>query len=233
MDVHIDLANNEHLSPKYLLINDNGVVPTLVNDENIIKDSNVICEDTDEVFSELANGQSLTPEDPIKKAEMRSWMRLIEKVPTPSVRVPSFNMAFLSRFKGLLLSQFHDQQSDIRPLRKEFYGRMGPKGFDSEDFESAIEKLQTTTKRMELSLKKGPWLIGRSYSIADIILAPLLDRMDNLSFTKIWIHNCPNVVTWFKCIRSRLAFQQALYKGTRLSELHNLWGRVTTRVFSY
>ena len=102
-------------------------------------------------------------------------MRLIEKVPTPSVRVPSFNMAFLSRFKGLLLSQFHDQQSDIRPLRKEFYGRMGPKGLDSEDFESAIEKFQTTTKRMELSLKKGPWLIGRSYSIADIILAPLLD----------------------------------------------------------
>ena len=195
-----------------------------MHDENIIKDSNVICEDTDEVFSELASGQSLTPEDPIKKDEMRSWMQFIEKVPTPAVRVPSFNMAFLSRFKGLSLSQFHDQQSDIRPSRKEFYRRIGRKGFDSEDFESAIEKLQTTTKRMDQSLKKGPWLIGRSYSIADIILVPLLDRMDDLGFTRIWSHDCPNVVNWFKRIRSRLAFQQALYKGTRFSELHNLWG---------
>ena len=42
----------------------------------------------------------------------------------------------------------------MRPLRKEFYRRMGPKGFNSEDFESAIENLQTTTKGMDLSFKK-------------------------------------------------------------------------------
>ena len=79
IDVHIDLANNEHLSPKYLLINDNGVVPTLVHDENIIKDSNGICEDTDGVFSELANGQSLTPEDPIKKLKCAHGCDLLRK----------------------------------------------------------------------------------------------------------------------------------------------------------
>jgi hypothetical protein len=62
---------------------------------------------------------------------------------------------------------------------------MGPKGFNSEDFESATEKFQTTTKRMELSLQKGARLIGRTHSITDIILTPLLDRMDDLGFTKI------------------------------------------------
>ena len=120
--------------------------PLLVHDENIIKDSSVICDYIDEIFRGLANAQPLTPEDALKKAEMRSWMRFIEEVPTPTVRVPSFNMAFLSRFKGLPQSQFHNQQSDIRPLRKEFYRRMGPKGFNSEDFESAIEKLQNNNQ---------------------------------------------------------------------------------------
>ena len=138
-------------------------------------------------------------------------MQFIEEVPTPTVRVSSFNMAFLSRFKGLPQSQFRNQQSDIRPLRKEFFRRMGPKGFNSEDFESAIEKFQITTKRMKLSLQKGPWLIGRAYSITDIILAPLLDRMDDLGFTKIWSHDCPNVLNWFKRIQSRPTFQRAFY----------------------
>ena len=217
-DANIDLAKNEHLTPEYLKINENGVIPTLVHDKIIVKDSSVICEYIDEVFQV----HSLTPKDPIKRAAMRSWMRFIEEVPTPAVRVPSFNMAFLTRFKGLSKNQFYDQQSDIRPLRKEFYRRMGPDGFNKEDFISAIEKIYTTTKRMERSLEEGPWLIGGSYSIADIILAPLLDRMDDLGFAKIWNSDFPNVVNWFKRIQVRPAFQRAFHKGTRLSELHNL-----------
>jgi glutathione S-transferase len=221
IDVNINLANTEHLTLEYLKINENGVAPTLVNDKNVIKDSSVICEYIDEIFRGSANVQSLTPEDLIKRAEMRSWVRFIEEVPTPAVRVPSFNMAFVSRFKGFSRDKFHDQQSDIRPLRKEFYRRMGPNGFDCEDFKSAVEKIYTTTNRMELLPQKGPWLIGRSYSIADIILAPLLNRMDDLGFTKIWGYDCPCVVDWIKHIRVRPAFQ-AFCKGTRLSELHNL-----------
>ena len=89
-DVHVDIANNEHLTPEYLTINPNGVVPTLSHNGNFICDSSVICEYLDEVIPEPA----LIPKNPIKRAEMRTWMRFIEEVHTVAVRVPSFNMAF-------------------------------------------------------------------------------------------------------------------------------------------
>jgi|TARA_B100000315_G_scaffold260369_1_gene321193 glutathione S-transferase len=106
-DRHVNLATKEHLSPEYLKINPNGVVPTLIHDGTIITDSSVICEYIDEVFPEPA----LAPADPAQKAAMRSWLRFIEEVPTVVVRVPSFNMAFLPRFEGLSVDEFHDQQA--------------------------------------------------------------------------------------------------------------------------
>ena len=50
VDRRLNLATREHLTPEYLAINPNGVVPTLVHDDKIIIDSSVICEYLDEVF---------------------------------------------------------------------------------------------------------------------------------------------------------------------------------------
>jgi glutathione S-transferase len=101
------------------------VVPTLVDDGNIIIDSSVICEYLEEKYPEI----KLAPEDLVQRAKMRAWMRFLEEVPTAAVRVPSFNMGFLPRYEGLSRAQFEAQQSDIRPIRKQFYRRMGPGGF--------------------------------------------------------------------------------------------------------
>jgi glutathione S-transferase len=221
-DIHINLATKEHLTPEYLMINPNGVVPTLVNDGKVITDSSVICEYIDEVFQGPNHGPALTPSDPMQKAIMRSWMRFIEEIPTVAVRTPSFNMAFLPRFKGLSEDKFRAQQSDIRPLRKEFYRRMGPNGFSIEDFSSALENLYNTAKRMDVSLTKNLWLIGNAYSLADIILAPLVDRMADLGFAYLWDTDFPAVSDWFQRIQKRPAFERAFFKGTRLSELHKL-----------
>src|SRR6185437_11978749 len=45
---------------------------------NIIIDSSVICEYLDERYPAVR----LTPEDAVKRAAMRAWMRFIEEVPT-------------------------------------------------------------------------------------------------------------------------------------------------------
>jgi glutathione S-transferase len=75
-DQQVNLATKEHLSPKYLKINPNGVVLTFIHNGTIITDPSVICEYIDEVFPE-----------PAQKAAMRAWLRFIEEVPTVAVRV--------------------------------------------------------------------------------------------------------------------------------------------------
>ena len=63
----VAIDRKEHLTQEYLRLNQNGVVPTLVDDGQPIVDSSVICEYLDERFPV----PSLVPGDPVRRAGMR------------------------------------------------------------------------------------------------------------------------------------------------------------------
>lgn len=218
-DIRLDLGKGkDQLKPEYLKLNPNGVVPTLVDDGDVIIDSSVICEYLDERYP----APMLTPENVVERAKMRAWMRYLEEVPTAAVRVPSFNMGFLPRFAGLGEQEFREQQSDIRPLRKHFYRRMGTTGFKRAEVEAAIEQIDSTCARMEKALESGPWLMGERYTIADIVVTPSIDRMADLGYAGIWDKKYPRVADWYARMQARPAFQKTYYKGTRMSETYAL-----------
>ena len=218
-DIKLDLGKaKEHLRPEYLKINPNGVVPTLVDDDQIITDSSVICEYLDERYPDV----SLSPSDAVARAHMRAWMRFLEEVPTAAVRVPSFNMGFLPRYEGMNRETFEGVESDVRPIRKQFYRRMGPNGFKNEDVQASFEQIGNTCKRMNSALEKGPWLLGAQYTLADVIVAPLIDRMSDLGMSSIWEKTFPRVTDWYERTKARPSFQQTFYPGTRMSEFLTL-----------
>jgi glutathione S-transferase len=214
-DIRLDLGRNkDHLKPEYLELNPNGVVPTLIDDGDVIVDSSVICEYLDERYPNVR----LTPEDVVQRARMRAWLRFFEEVPTAAVRVPSFNMGFLPRFEGLDQARFEAEQSDIRPIRKHFYRRMSPTGFKRAEVEASLEQIAGTCARMDRALEGGPWLMGASYTLADIVVTPLIDRMADLGYSALWENEHPRVVDWYARMRARPAFQQTFYPGARMSE---------------
>ncbi|MBU2937742.1 MULTISPECIES: glutathione S-transferase family protein [Pacificibacter] len=212
----VDLANKGHLTPEYLAINPNGVVPTLVHDDDSIMDSSVIVEYIDEVFPD----HPLVPKDAVARAKVRTWMRFLEEVPTYAVRVPSFNKAFLSRFDGLSNEEFADQQAGPRPLRKHFYLKMSKDGFGSNAVQESIDQMKLTCGRMQRALENGPWLAGDEFSLADVVAAPLIDRIDDLGMGDIWTEEFPLVQDWFDRLKARSSYDVAMYKGARLSETH-------------
>ena len=219
----IDLGKNEQVAPDYLKINPNGVVPTLVHDGRAIMDSSVICEYLDEVFPEPA----LSPNDPFERARMRAWMRYLEEVPTSAVRYPSFNMAFLPRFDGLDDARFESEQANVRPLRKGFFKQMSRQGFSEDDIKASFERFQQTAARMDAALASGPWLLGDFYSIADIVAAPLFDRMQDLGLAHLWSDQYPRTTDWLARIQARPAFKTAFYPKSRLTEFLEIvpWSR--------
>ena len=199
----------------FLAMNPAGEVPVLVEDDGpVLADSNAICEYLDEVFPE----SSLTPDNAYDRARMRKWMRYIEEVPTAAVRFPSFNMAFLPRFDGLDEESFIAEQADVRPLRKGFFRRVGPTGFTDEDIKESFDQITRTAERMEEALANGPWLLGDMYTLADVIVAPLIDRMADLGMADLWEQSCPRVTDWYARIQARPAFAEAFYSGARLTE---------------
>lgn len=210
----VNLATNEHLKDSYLKLNPNGVVPTLIHGTAVITDSGVICEYLEEVFPDTA----MLPADPVERALVRAWVRYLDEVPTAAIRVPSFNMAFLPRYHELNDDQFQSQQADVRPLRKQFYERMGRTGFDNSEVDAALGQLRSTLTRMDARLENASWLSGDVFGLADIIALPLIDRMEDLGFDETWKVDFPNSAAWLKRSMDRTSFATAFYPKARLSE---------------
>jgi len=205
-------GNNEHLTEEYLKINPNGVVPSLVHDDDPVIDSSVICEYLDEVFP----GVSLTPTDPVARARMRAWMRYFEEVPTAAIRVPSFNMLFKKQLSAMPSEAFNNM-TDKLPLRKQFYKEMGQAGFSEQKFDASLERLSGCIDRVTEALTDGgPWIIGEQYTIADIVLLPSIVRMIDLKLDHLWAGNSV-FETWIQNSLDRQAFDVAFMPGSRIS----------------
>ena len=216
VDHRMDSRDGEHLRPAYLKLNPNGVVPTLIHDGNVIIDSSVIMEYLDEVFP----GGRLTPEDPVRRAHMRKWLRYFEEVPTPAVRYPSFNRVLIQGFANMSAAQF-ETAANSRPLRKHFYQRMGQDGFGDEDMDKAVEDIRNTVARMEAALAgAGPWLMSDHFTLADICVAPSIDRMEDLGYEALGEENHPRVTDWFRRMKARPAYRVAYYTGARFSDIY-------------
>jgi glutathione S-transferase len=215
-DIKLDLAKKDQLKPEYVALNPNAVVPTLVDDGVPIIESSVICEYLDEKYPQ----QKMVPTDLVERARMRAWMHFIEEVAVSAIRVPSFNRVFLYRFAGLDQKRFEDEQMNVRKVRKELFQRMGsPKGFTKREVDRSLGELAETCRRMDEAIaKRGPWLMGEQFTLADVLVMPSIDRMADLGLSHIWKDKYPRVTEWYARLQEKPSFQATYYPGSRVSD---------------
>jgi glutathione S-transferase len=212
-EVQLNLLEGDQLKPDYLKLNPNGVVPTLDHDGAIVIDSTVIIEYLDEVVPNA----SFTPENAVKRAQMRALMHFIDEMPAAAVRVPTFNLAFLPRFKKMNREDFV-AMAESKPLRREFMLTMGQTGFPKHEMDAALARLRRSYERMDSEIERsgGPWLLGKAITLADVAVMPALVRMHDLGLAE-W-QDLPRIATWFDNIRAQPAFKSTYYHGSLLSE---------------
>jgi len=210
----LDLFAGDQLKPEYLAINPNGVVPALVHDGDTILDSAVIMEYLDEVFPD----PPMVPRDPVTRARMRTMMRFIDEVPTPAIRIPSYNVAFLPHFQAMSEEEFQ-AVCDSKPLRREFLMRMGRTGFPQADMDEALGRLKRGVDRMAAWIAEsgGPWLMGGDLTLADIAVMPVIVRMDDIHLGDAWAEH-PKVAAWLEAIRATPPFEPTYYFSSLLTE---------------
>ena len=92
--IHLRLRKGEQFDPHYLRLNPRGVVPTLIHDDWVIRESSVILEYLDEVFPE----PSLHPDDPVARATMRLWTKQFDEDLQTSTAIVSMCIAFRHQF---------------------------------------------------------------------------------------------------------------------------------------
>ncbi len=214
-EVKLDLFGGDQLKPDYLTINPNGVVPTLVDAGEPVTDSAVIMEYLDEL---LSRADRFSPTDALGVARMRSLMRFIDEVPTPAVRVPSYNLAFLPHFQAMSEEEFL-AVAESKPLRKEFLLKMGRTGFPKAEMNAALDRLSRAVKRMDEAIEAsgGPWMMGAAMTLADIAMMPNIVRMDDINLGHLW-EGRPNIPRWLELVRAQPAFKPTYYFGALLTE---------------
>ncbi|MGF1476454.1 MAG: glutathione S-transferase family protein [Geminicoccaceae bacterium] len=211
----LDLFSGDQLKPDYLRLNPNGVVPTLVHGDRTVIDSAVIMEYLDEINRAPS---PFVPDDPLDRALMRSMMRFIDEVPTPAIRIPSYNLAFLPHFQSMSDAEFQ-ALADSKPLRREFLLRMGRTGFPQADLDEALGRLGRGVERMGqwLDQSGGPWLMGEVMTLADIAVMPVIVRMADINLSSLW-NETPAIGRWLETLEATEPFQPTYYHGSLLTD---------------
>jgi glutathione S-transferase len=209
---NINLMLFENLSPGYLAVNPNGLVPTLVHDGRTILESSIINEYLDGVFPE----KPLRPRDEFDLARMRYWVGIEEEELFKAVRPASLNLIMKKIFQSMTDEQLsahlarHPRQYLVGRLKKMFLDPV-----DQAVIDKSRQMLRAAFEKMDKQLQMQPWLAGQTYSLADIAAAPVIDRLQLLQMTDLWqAHDA--LQDWISRLTSRPAYQRALPKQRML-----------------
>ena len=204
---YLDILAGEHHTPEYLKLNPKAVVPTLVHDGHVIRESTVICEYIDEVFP----GPKLIPADPLVRANMRLWTKLVDEELHPSVRPATY----VATHRHTIMIKSPEEvkehiENDPDPVWRERKRGWIYQGFDAPDVRIAIRFFDKLLGDMEAVLAGSEWLTGAEYTLADTALTPYLNRFEMLSLTPMWDAR-PHVARWFNQVKSRPSFEPAIF----------------------
>lgn len=220
---YVNIMTGEQFRPEYLKLNPRAVVPTLVHDGKVIRESAVICEYLDEVFEE----PPLSPPDPYGRAQMRLWTKLPDEMIHRSCTAVTFSM--FARFTLLKMSpdavgrmskkELDDQAKKI--VNPEVYARKHNwivDGLEAPDVKAAFHAFDSMLADMEVALAGGPWLLGRQFTLADIELIPYVNRLDVLGLSGMWTRSRPRVGEWFARIKERPSFKTGVADWIKTDE---------------
>ena len=205
---HLDLRAGEHQQPWYVKLNPRAVVPTLIDGDVVVPESNVINEYLDDRFPL----NPLRPSDPGLLARMRLWTKqLDEGVHDAGIAVISFALAFRHQYLTRGEAGKAMLESIPDPTKRERRRDVIEKGLDSQFFKIALFRMLELFDEMEAWLVEHRWLAGESYTIADAAFTPYVVRLDHLDIMDL-LTGHPKVMDWYSRLKERPSFQDAIIK---------------------
>ena len=205
---HVDLFRFDNYSDWYTKLNPKNVVPTLVHDGRIIIESNVILEYLEDVFPQVR----LRPEDAYERAMMRLWIYNSEEMAHWNVNTCSHNLRHAKRMEARYTNEELLRAADqcSNPMIGLRLKRRLAVGVSAEEEDEAYEKLEFMLRQMERRLAEAAWLAGASFSLADVAMAPMINRIEVLARPEmIAADRKPRVADWWQRIQARPGFQEA------------------------
>ena len=204
----IDIFRFENYEPWYTALNPKAVVPTLDHDGRILIESNVILEYLEDHFPQV----KLRPDDLHARALMRLWVYNSEELAHWNVNTCSHNLRHAKR-----MDQRYSRDEQMaaakrcpNPMIALRLERRLEVGVSADEEEEAYAKLDYMLSQMEGRLADGPWLAGQELTLADIAMAPMVNRIEVLARPEmIAAARRPRIADWWQRIRMRPSYVEA------------------------
>jgi ganglioside-induced differentiation-associated protein 1 len=206
---YVDILAGEQFTREFLAINPKAVVPVLVHDGEIIRESTVICEYAEEAFPD----HPIYPSSPVERAHVRIWTKAVDEELHPACSaityVVSHRHTILQRGVGSFeefLSTGAREGAAVRALKWQYI----QEGWAAPGATDKIRLYDAYLHKMEEALEGREWLVGHVFSMADIAMAPYLNRLAALAMEGMWVGGrLPRLASWFERVRCRPGFQAA------------------------
>jgi glutathione S-transferase len=206
---YIDILKGEQFDESYLKLNPKGVVPTLIHDQRIIPESTVICEYAEETFPE----HPIFPSSPFARALVRVWTKAVDEELHPACSAMTY---IVSHRHTILRSGVSSFEAFLERGASEGYTSRALKwqwiqlGIEAPGAREKIAVYDSYLHKMEGCLTRSNWLVGSAFSMADIAMAPYVNRLAALHMEGFWTGGrLPHVEVWFDRVKARTTFKPA------------------------
>jgi glutathione S-transferase len=207
---YVDILRGEQFAASFLAVNPKAVVPVLIHDGAVITESTIICEYLEDAFPKPA----LYPQTPLERAAARQWTKAVDEELHPACSALTYIVshrhtilcAGIGSFEAFIAAG--GDEGRAARLRKWQWINEGFAAPGAADF---IRLYCSYLEKMEQTLQQSKWLIGDTATIADIAMAPYVNRLSCLGMHALWTNGrLPNVEAWFDRMRARPAFVSAV-----------------------
>jgi glutathione S-transferase len=205
---YVDILDFEQYKPGYLKLAPAGQVPVLVHNGTEINEPRLLLEYLEDAFPEPA----LAPTDAVGWYDVQEWIRYADAQLAAAVNLVGWHKVMLPSMTAAEQQSFNERLANV-PVKEQQAGWAAVVR-DAESTENKLEnaqgKIREAVERMEKTLAASPWLVGNSYSIADINAFAWVHPLPALMPADINESKTPGIMKWLRKIAERPAVLQAL-----------------------
>ena len=168
-----------------------------------------------EYLDDIRPDPPLRSRSPIEVARMRVWTKIVDELLHPACA----EIAFAASHRHILARkpqeeldalldgtppmsvtpQWHQRKKEIIRL-----------GLQAPGVDSTFRLYDSQLEKMELTLKDSTWISGETSSLADVGLAPYINRLSMLGMSEMWTRARPRLTDWFDRVRARSSFKPSI-----------------------
>jgi glutathione S-transferase len=181
----VDVTRFRQLDPAYLAVNASGQLPALEFEGAVLTEAFFILCWLDERFPDPPLGG----DDPAARYRVQVIGQLVERAVAPNLAVLEWIERGGDPPTSIALARL--------PLERRRWWEQAAGGFSLAEERAAETGLARALEECERWLSEHPWLAGNAYTLADILLFPFIDRLDDA-------RRGPAVCAWFERTANRL-----------------------------